>query len=189
MKPIRDVKQVEYYGVLIREMMLIDKGQECEFNPDWVRNQGWKVVPAESMARIPVPDIPRIVSALKESGYPQCIAVFNEPGYIRQLPVTVKSEPPSDMATCHLLTVDEADFQDFNRELGAFRSVLLPEDRAWAIACNEWYNLFGAKCELLESLLGKPIEQAREEFAEVASALKGNSGEHLLEIAGHYATL
>src|SRR5712671_6923527 len=80
MKPIKDTTRVEQYGVLLREMMLTEKGRECEFNPDWVRNHGWKVVPAESMARIPVPDIPRIVSTLKRAGYTECIAVFNEPG-------------------------------------------------------------------------------------------------------------
>jgi len=190
MKPIKDTTRVEQYGVLLREMMLTEKGRECEFNPDWVRNHGWKVVPAESMARIPVPDIPRIVSTLKRAGYTECIAVFNEPGYIGHLPLIVASDPPSDMATCHLVSVDEADFQNFNRDLGVFRSVLLPEDRSWAISCNEWYNLFGAKPELLEGLLGEPIEQARREFAEVATAVaRGNADEPLLKVAEHYAAL
>jgi hypothetical protein len=190
MKPIRDATRVEHYGVLLREMMLAEEGQECEFSPDWVRNHGWRVVPTESMARIPVPDIPRIVSTLTRAGYTECIAIFSEPGYIRHLPLTIASDPPSEMATCHLVSVDEADFQNFNRELGAFRSVLLPEDRSWAISCNEWYNLFGAKPELLEALLGEPIKLARREFAEFATALaRGNADETLLRVAEHYATI
>jgi hypothetical protein len=120
MKPIRDATRVEHYGVLLREMMLAEEGQECEFSPDWVRNHGWRVVPTESMARIPVPDIPRIVSTLTRAGYTECIAIFSEPGYIRHLPLTIASDPPSEMATCHLVSVDEADFQNFNRELGRF---------------------------------------------------------------------
>ncbi len=190
MKPITNPTRVERYGAFLREMMLTEKGRECEFDPGWIRNHGWQVVPAESMARIPLPDIPRIVSTLKRAGYAECIAVFNEPGYIRDLPLTVASDPPSEMATCHLLSVDEADFESFNRELGTFRSVLLPEDRSWAISCNEWYNLFGAKPELLEALLGEPIEEARREFAEAAAALaKGNANEPLVKVAKHYASL
>src|ERR1700693_4207975 len=45
MKPIKDATRVEQYSVLLREMMLTEEGRECEFNPDWVRNHGWKVVP------------------------------------------------------------------------------------------------------------------------------------------------
>ncbi|HKQ88810.1 MAG TPA: hypothetical protein VJS43_18790 [Candidatus Acidoferrales bacterium] len=190
MKPINDRTQIDQYGVLLREMMSTEKRREYEFNPDWVRNRGWKVVPAESMARIPVPDIPRIVSTLRRAGYTECIAVFNEPGYIQHLPLIVAGDPPSGLATCHLVSLDEVDFQNFNRELGAFRSVLLPEDSSWAISCNEWYNLFGARPELLEALLGQPIEQARRQFAELAAAVaKGNADETLLKVAKHYAAL
>ncbi len=190
MKPVKNVTRVEQFGMLLREMMLTEKGRECEFNSDWVRNHGWRVVPAESMARIPIPDVPRIVSTLKQAGYTECIAVFNEPGYIQHLPLTVSGGPPGDIATCHVVSVDELDFQNFNRELGAFRSVLLPEDGSWAISCSEWYNLFGTKPDLLEGLLGQPIEQARREFAEAATAVaRGNADEHLLKVAEHYAAL
>lgn len=190
MTPIKDTTRVEKYSKLVRQMMLADSGRECQFKPDWVRGHGWKVVPVESMGRIPEPDIPRIVSTLKRAGYTECIAVFNEPGYIQQLPLTVASDPPSDMATCYLVSIDEADFKNFNRELGAFRSVILPEDRSWAISCNEWYNLFGAEPKPLEALLGQPIEHARREFAELAAAVaRGNADEALLKVAEHYAAL
>jgi hypothetical protein len=190
MKPITDPTQVEHLGRLLREMMLTEKERESELNPDWARNHGWRVVPVASMARIPVPDIPRIVSVLSGAGYTECIAVFNEPSYIQHLPVFVASAPPSVMATCHLLSINEADFRQFNRVFGAFRSVLTPEERSWAISCNEWYNLFAAEPELLEALLGKSIEQGRAEFFEFASHLaKGNSDEPILKAAKHYASL
>jgi hypothetical protein len=190
MKPIKDSTRVENYGRLVREMMLTQSGEECEFNTDWIRSHDWKVVPVESMARLPEPDIPRIVSTLREAGYAQCLAIFNEPGYSQRLPVTVASEPPSDMATCYLLSVDEADFRQFNRELGPFRSVLTTENRSWAISCNEWYNLFAGKPEFLKTLLGKSIEQAQREFLELASSLaKGKANEPLLQIAKRYASL
>jgi hypothetical protein len=190
MKPIKDKTRVEQYCVLLQEMMMTDEGRECEFDPAWIRNHGWKVVPRESMARIPVPDIPRIVSTLKQTGYTECVAIFNEPGYIQHLPLTVASDPPTDMATCYMVSVDEADFRNFNRELGAFRSVLLPEDRSWAISCNEWYNLLAANPKLLEALLGEPIEEAQREFFEVANAVaRGNADGSLLKVAEHYAAL
>src|SRR5437899_6331222 len=134
MKPITEPTRVEHYGTLLREMMLTEQGRECEFNPYWVRQHGWKIVPVESAMRLPDDDIPGLVSALKGAGYTECLAVFNEPGYIQRLPPIVVSEPPSNMSTCHLLSVDEADFRLFNRELGPFRSVLTTEDRSWAIA-------------------------------------------------------
>jgi hypothetical protein len=81
------------------------------------------------------------------------------------------------MPTCYGLSVDETDFRELNRQLGPFRFVLTDENHSWAISCNEWYNLFGAKPELLEGLLGKPVEQVRQEFQEFASLLaKGKAG-------------
>ena len=59
----------------------------------------------------PDPRIPRFASTLQRAGYPHCIVVFKKPGYIRQLPLTVKSDPPSDMAYAHLVTIDEPGFQ------------------------------------------------------------------------------
>jgi hypothetical protein len=190
MKPITDPTRIEHYGRLLREVMLTEEGRECEFNPDWVRQHGWKVVPVESAMRLPGEDIPGLVSALKGADYTECLAVFNEPGYIQRLPLVIASEPPSDTSTCHLLLVDEVEFREFNRELGPFRCVLTTEDRSWAISCNEWYNLFGAKPKLLEALLGKPIEQARQEFQQFASLLaKGKADEPLLQVAKLYAGL
>jgi len=189
MKPIKDPKRVERCGSLLRDMMLIRSGEEFDFNPDWIRSHGWKVVPVESMARIPVPDIPRIVSALNGAGFTQCVAIFNEAGYIRDLPIVVASAPPGDLATCYLLSVDEADFREFNRELGAYRSVLTTDDRAWAISCNEWYNLFAGKPELLEAMLGKSIEQARQDYLKFASELARSPDERLIVVAKQYAAL
>lgn len=191
MRPITDPTRIEHYSAFLREMMLTEKGRECEFNPDWVRNNGWKIVPVESAMRIPDGDIPLLVSALKGAHYTECLAVFNEPGYIQRLPPVVASQPPGRMSTCHLLSVEESEFREFNRELGPFRSVLTTEDRSWAISCTEWYNLFGAKPELLESLLGKPIEQARGEFLEYASLLAAGQDpdESALQIAKQYAAL
>lgn len=190
MKPITDPTQVEHYGTLLREMMLTEKGRECEFNPDWVRGHGWDIVPVESGMRLPDDAIPQLVTALKGAGYTECLAVFNEPGYLQRFPPNIASEPPSDMATCHLLSVDEAAFREFNRLLGSFRSVLTTEDRSWAISCNEWYNLFASQSKLLEAMLGKPIEEARREFFDFASLLaQGKSDEPLLQVAKRYAAL
>ena len=125
MKPIRDPKEVEHCGNLLREMMLTEEGRETEFNPEWVRNHGWKVVPVESGWRLPVEHIPRLISVLKGAGYTNCIAIFNQPGYIQNLPVLIESQPPSDMTTCQIVEVSQADFERFNRELSPFRCVLL----------------------------------------------------------------
>jgi hypothetical protein len=64
------------------------------------------------------------------------------------------------MATCYLLSINEADLREFNHELGSFRAVLTTDNRSWAISCSEWYNLFAAEPELLAALLAKPIDAA-----------------------------
>lgn len=190
MKPITDDARVARYGRLFGEMMSTLDGEEFDLDPNWVRSHGWKVVPAESMARIPQPDIPRIVAALNGAGYQTCLAVFNEPGYIRSLPAIVPSDPPGDMATCYRVSVDEADLREVNRQLGPFRFIVSEESRSWTISCNEHYNLFAGKPDLLEALLGKPIEQARREFLEFEAAIaNGNSDDYLLQAAERYALL
>jgi hypothetical protein len=190
MKPITNTTQVELYSRLFAEMVMHQDGEECEFAPEWIRSKGWKVVPAESTARIPPADIPRIVAALKGAGYTECIAVFNEPGYIQSLPVFIPSDPPSNMVTCYLVSAEETDFRELNRQLGPFRFIVAPEDRSWAISCNEWYNLFAGKPDLLEGLLGESIDQARQEFAEFAAVLaKGNPDEPLMRVAERYAAI
>jgi len=190
MKPIRDPKEVRHYGRLASEMMLMERGEEYEFNPRWIRSRSWKVVPAECMPRILTPDIPRIVSVLRGGGCRKCVAIFNEAGYIQSLPVIVASNPPGDMATTYLVAVDEADFEQLNHELGIFRFLLMDENRLWAISCNEWYNLFAGEAEFVESLLGKPIELARREFCVFASLMAhGNPDGSLMRVAKYYATL
>lgn|SRR5690348_1300316 len=190
MKPIKENGRVSECGRLVGEMMLAEMGREYEFKRDWLIRKAWLVVPVESASRLRPVDIPVMVGALRQAGQKHCFAVFNEPGYIQQLPVIVHSEPPSEVATCYSLSIDEADFHAFNRELGLFRSVLTTQARSWAISCNEWYNLFAAEADLLEALLGKPLDQARQEFFEFASCLaRGNAEEPILKMAQYYAAL
>lgn len=191
MKPIRDQKQVEHYGKLLREMMLTEEGRETEFNPEWVHSHGWKVVPVESGWRLPAEHIPRLVSVLRGAGYTHCVAVYNEPGYIQDLPVLTRIQPPSDMTTCQLVAVDEADFEEFNRGLSAFRSVLTTEDGFWALSTHEWYSLFAGTPATVEAILGESIEKAEQEFLEYASVLAGGQSpdKSILQIAKLYAAL
>jgi hypothetical protein len=188
-KPITDAVQVARYGRLFGEMMLTGDGEECDFNLDWIRSHGWKVVPAESMSRIPQPDIPRIVAVLRGAGFHRCVVVFNEPGYLQSLPVIVPSEPQSDLATCYQVSVDEVGFTEINRQLGPFRFIVSDESRSWTISCNEWYNLFAGKPHLVEALMGKPIEDARQDFLDGALRADGYIDESLLGVASRYASL
>ena len=191
MKPIREQDQVDHYGALVREMMLTEPGRESEFNPDWLRGHQWKVVPVESGWRLPEEFIPRLVSLLRSAGYLSCVAVYNEPGYIQNLPAIVQSEPPRDMATCYLVEVDEADFREYNQEFGPFRSVLTTEDRFWSLSTHEWYSLFAGKPSTIEAIIGEPIEAARKEFQKYAALLaRGHNPDRtILQLAEHYAGL
>jgi len=186
MTPITEQSQVEHYRERVSGMMLAQ--EECEFNPDWIHGHGWKVVPMESAARLPKEDISRLVSVLSGNGYSSCVAVITEAGYIQ--PLSPSNRLLGDMPTCYLVSINEADFQQVNRELGPFRFLLTDETCSWAISCNEWYNLFAGKPDLLAALLGEPIEQAQREFLEFVSELaKGNADDPLMRVARHYAAL
>jgi len=94
------------------------------------------------------------------------------------------------MPACYQVSVDEADPRELKRQLGLFRFIAAAENRSWAILCNEWYNLFAGSQDLVEALLGDPVEKARQEFLEFASPMaKGNADEPLMPVARHYATL
>jgi hypothetical protein len=102
----------------------------------------------------------------------------------------IASEPVDPAPSCYRLAISEEDLIDFNRECGPFRYVLTDAERLWAISCNEWYNLFGAKPDLVEALLGEPIAEAREEFLAFASLMaKADPDEPLMQVAHRYAAL
>jgi hypothetical protein len=186
MTPITQPDQVDRYRELASKMMLAQ--DECEFNFEWVRDHGWKVVPKEAAARLPKDDLSRLTSVLSANGYSSCIAIITEAGYLQPLGPT--NRLLGDMPTCYRISVNEADFQSVNGELGLFRFLLTDEERSWAISCNEWYNLYAGKPDLVAALVGEPIEQAHHEFFEFASELaKGNSDEPLMQIARRYASL
>lgn len=174
MKPIIEPSMSSHCYELLREMMSGDTESDYEFRPEWIRDRGWKVVPVESMARIPRPDIPRITSALNSAGFWECLAIA--------------TEDLGDMPTCYALSVTEEDFLELNRELGPFRFLLTDETRSWAISCNEYYNLFAGKPELIEAVLGEPIQSAERKFLEFAMSLAdGDPTYPLLSIAKRYA--
>lgn len=175
MKPITEKAQVEHYQALVREMTLTDPNQSYKFNDEWVHRRGWKVVPVEDTCHFAADEIATLVPVLRRAGYSECVAVA--------------TEPLDPAPACYRLSISEEDLREFNKECGPFRYLLTDEDRAWAISCNEWYNLFAGKPELLEAMLGKPIEEARAEYLSFATALAKKPDEPLLEVAKHYAAL
>jgi hypothetical protein len=177
MKPIAAKTEVEHYQALAREMTLADARRGYDFDDEWVRRHDWKVVPVEDASHFAPEQIADVVTALRAAGYCECVAVA--------------TEPLDPAPTCYWLSVSEEDLQNFNKEWGAFRFLLTDADRNWAISCNEWFNLFAGPSGLLEAMLGKSIEDAREVFLEYASLLA--SGQHpdesSLKAAHHYASL
>jgi hypothetical protein len=174
MIPITQPASISRCQDLLNRMMLWSPERGYEFRREWVRQQAWAVVPVESMARLPRPDIPRIATALKRAGRETCIAIATE---------SVEERP-----ACYTVEVNEADFLELNRQLGPFRFVLTDAIGSWAISCNEWYNLFAGKPELVEALLGEPIESAEQKFQAVAALLAdGDPSSPLLSVVKQYA--
>lgn len=176
MKAITDTTEVKRYQKLASSMMLEQKNKKWEFNPDWIRSRGWKIVPTESMSNFSISDIPRIISVLKQLGCRECIVIA--------------TEDFGDMPTCYRLSVDEADFLEYRRQLGLFLSLLTTEERAWCISCTDSFNLFAGEERVVSALLGKSISEARQEFMEFANAMaKDDPSYPLLKMAEQWASL
>jgi hypothetical protein len=161
--------QVRKFQARIAEMT----SNGYEFNTEWIRRRGWKVVPVEDGNHFAPEDIAALVPALQQAGVRECFAVA--------------TEPLGDLPACYRMSITEEDFRNFNAECGLFRYLLMDEARSWAISCNEWYNLFAAEPVLLEAMLGKPIEIAREEYLRFATELSKEPDEPLLQVARRYA--
>lgn len=147
---------------------------ECDLDPQWIKKHGWKVVPVEGTGHFSAAQIAALVAALQ--GYGRCIAIATE-----------SVEP--DGVPGYSLAISEEELRSFNAECGLFRYLLTDAKRSWVIACSEWYNLYAAKPELLESMLGKPVATAREEFLTFANLLAKGPDEPLLRVAKRYAAL
>jgi len=174
MKPIVEESQIGHYQAIVKEMTPSD-GLPYQFSDDWIRKHGWKVVPVEDNCHFSPEGITVLVAALRNAGYSECFAVA--------------TEPLDPSPACYQLSVSEADLLEFNKECGPFRYLLTSEDRTWGISCNEWYNLFAGPPELLEAMLGKPVEDARAEYLSFATAIAKEPDEPLLQVARHYAGL
>ena len=178
MNAIIEPTEIERYTNLVHEMMLSETSRECEFKPEWIRNRGWKVVPVEDSGHFSPGEIATLLRVLCRAGYRECVAVATQ-------------DVAPDGLPCYRVSLTEADLLSFNWECGPLRYLLTTEDRGWAISCNEWYNLFAGKPEMLEELLGQSVDDARQEFLEYASLLASgmNPDEHFLQVANHYASI
>ena len=173
MNAITEPDLITHFRKLAAELTIAVENREYELAPERLRSHGWKVVPVEDGNHFTADEITQIVSALKSYGYNECFAVA--------------TEPVTPLPSRYRLSISEEEFRRFNSECGLFRFLLTTEDQSWAISCNEWYNLFAAKPELLEALLGKPLEQARQDYLKFASELAKSPDEPLLLVSSHYS--
>jgi hypothetical protein len=172
MNAITEQVEIEKYHSLVAGMMV----DAIQFDPDWILRKGWKVVPVESGMRFSEQDIQKIVPVLRKAGFVECLAVA--------------TEPLDPMPSCYRMSITETEFDEFNRICGLFRFLITDESRAWGVSCTEWYNLFAGPPDMLTAMLGKPIDEAREEYLNFATLLaKDDPDEPLLQVAKHYATL
>jgi hypothetical protein len=172
MNEISNPKELSRWQKSVAEMIL----HNGDFHPEWIKKHGWKVVPAEDTGHFSPREITTLVAALQGAGYERCIAIATE-----------SVEP--DGVPGYTLSISAEEFQNFNTQRGVFRYGLTDAKRSWAISCNEWYNLFAGKPELLESMLGKTIAAARKDFLGFATLIAKRPDEPVLRVAKHYAEL
>ena len=171
MTPINSESEARRFQNLASEMTT----NGYEFSTEWIRGRGWKVVPVEDGNHFALEDIMALVPALQRAGYLECFVTA--------------TEPLGDLPACYIMSITEEGFRKFNAECGLFRYIVMDEARSWAISCNEWYNLLAADPTLLESMLGRSIESARQESLNFATQLSKQPDEPLIRVARHYAEL
>jgi hypothetical protein len=173
MRPITD----QHENAACQKLLvgLMDGAKLADFGSEWVTEYDWKVVPVEDTAHFAPEEIQRLVLALRNAGYSECVAVATEP---------VAPGPEA-----YRVSVSEEGFRSFNAECGMLRYLLTVDDRSWAISCAEWFNLFAGPPALLEEMLGESIESARAEFMDYARVLGTEADEPALVAAEHYALL
>ncbi len=175
MIPITDATELQKYLGLVGEMTLSEENQEYHFNSDWIRKNGWKVVPVEDGDHFSPEQIAVLVPALKTAGYNECMAVA--------------TEPLGPYPACYRLSISEQDLRSFNSECGPFRYLLTDEGRTWAVSCNEIYNLFAGAPEVLEAMLGNSIEDARQVYMDFIGLPSMDPNGLLHQAASRYASL
>jgi hypothetical protein len=171
MTPITSASEVRRLQALASEMTT----NGYEFSTEWIRGRGWKVVPVEDGNHFAPEDIAVLVPALQKAGFGECFAVA--------------TELLGDLPPCYRMSITEEDLRSFNAECGLFRYIVMDEACSWAVSCNEWYNLFAAEPTLLEAMLGRSIESARQEYMKFATQLSKQPNEPLVRVARHYADL
>jgi hypothetical protein len=174
MIPVLDEQQVRRWRELVSPLVK-DERDAGDFSEKWITENGWVAVPVEDVGHFNPEQRAKLASALSQHGVKRCVAIA--------------TEPLGDRASCFELQPTEAELDLFNQECGLFRFMLTDEGRTWAISCNEWYNVFAGKPELLEAMLGKPISTARKEFLSFASTLAKTPDEPLLQVAKRYEVL
>jgi hypothetical protein len=176
MTPLTDRGKLEECLALVRQAIADeahgDQTLSTDFDVQWIRERGWKVVPVESAARLPDDDIPRLVNVLGEAGSHGCLVVA--------------TEDLGPLPRCYVVSLCESDIRELNRTLGLFRFLLVDTAGQWAISCTEWYNLFAARADLLARMLGGSIDEARGTFHRFASEAGGG---RLLAVAQRYAAI
>jgi hypothetical protein len=175
MQAVIDLVGIHQYQQLLEGMMDPDPSQRYKFSATWIHLRRWKVVPAEDSGHFSDPEIATLVAALNQAGHTECIAIAT---------MAVDPDP-----ACYRVSISKDDLRSFNSKCGLFRYVLTDEDRTWAISCNEWYNLFAGEPALLEAMLGKTIDEARQEFLDFATLLAQSPDEPMLQVANEYAAL
>jgi hypothetical protein len=150
---------------------MIDRGGH--FALQWLRSRHWVVAPEESAARLAEHEIPRVVKALNNAGFAECLAITTE-----------ESE---ELFSCHVVSISERGLRDLNRQLGVLRFVLTTEQRMWAILCTEWYNLFAGDRSIIEAMLGKSITTVQEEYLRYATLISQDENDPLIQVGRRYA--
>jgi hypothetical protein len=173
LRKLSDLKAARVRDFIVG-MAVPEQDRGYNFDPEWIQNRGWCVVPVEDSSHFNNEEIRCIISALDTAGSKLCFAI-------------AAPDLPTEFANVYELSVSEEGFEAFNAEFSIFRVLLTATDRSWAISCNEWFNLFAGPEGLVERMLGVSIGEARREFLAYAGMVEQGGTEGLMRVARQYS--
>ena len=172
LETIEDREQFDRLDGVLKSMLDVPE----LLNVEYLRRRCWEAVPFESALHLNEVDADRMATAAARMGCHECNAI----------PTEGLTGPPH-----YRVPMDLKGLLEFSRKCAHFRYLLIPDNESFAILFStEGYGVAAGPKRLVELILAKSIEAARDDFRQFARAETLEPVRRLLTgIARRYETL